>query len=48
MEMFMNIHQNKKVAINQYDYSYVEVEIKNEKDERIEFNSNFNIDLLLE
>jgi len=37
-----------KVAINQYDYSYVEVEIKNEKDERIEFNSNFIIDLLLE
>ena len=37
-----------KVAVQQYDYSYIEISIKNHEDKEIEFNSAYNIDLLLE
>ena len=37
-----------KVALNQYDYSRIEISIKNQDDEDIEFNTPFSVKLYLE
>ena len=48
---FGDIHEYtslQKVKINQYDFTYIEVHIKNQNDEPIEFLTGVSIDLLLE
>ena len=50
-KFYGDIHEyvsKEKVKINQYDYSYIEISIKNHEDKDIVFNTPFIINLLLE